>query len=114
VNRKIIIFIVVDLLIFFTVAGILLVKDLSQTRIPVTTAIEQKENDIVITIRAKNTSDSTIKRKLNIFLQDNDGIKRFAGVVEVELKAGETVENQSSKKIMEAGSPPHIAIVEWD
>jgi len=104
VNRKIIIFIVVDLLIFFTVAGILLVKDLSQTRIPVTTA----------TIRAKNTSDSTIKRKLNIFLQDNDGIKRFAGVVEVELKAGETVENQSSKKIMEAGSPPHIAIVEWD
>ena len=112
-NKKIIFFIVADLIIFFVIAGVLLVKDRSQPNIPVITSIEQKGDHLIVTAKMNNTSGSPIKRKLRLSVQANDGRRPLVGVVDVELKAGETGEKQASRELTELGPPPYIAIAEW-
>ncbi len=78
----------------------------------VTTLLEQRGQYIVIITRVKNGS-YYIKRKLDVYIVDSTGNKRFVDRIDVELSPGETGRADSSKHVNKLGPPPYKVVTEW-
>lgn len=110
-DKKFIIFIVIDLFVFFSLAAVYIIK---ANVIPVTASIEQKGEHFIVTARIQNNNNMPIKKTLNIYFKDGTGKKHFFDALDVKVGALQSKEVQSTKKMEAPGPQPYNVITEWE
>jgi hypothetical protein len=81
--------------------------------IPVSTTIQKSGEFYVITTKVRNNKSYSINEKLNVYVEDSTGSRKFVDMIYVELGAGELGTVESKIKTTDAGPPPHDVITEW-
>lgn len=85
----------------------------SLSSIPVLTSIQKSSDFYIITTKVRNNKSYPINEKLNVYIEDSTGSKKFVDMVYVELGAGELGTVDSKINTSNAGPPPHRVITEW-